>query len=81
MFYARINKLKVFDNREGFLGLFDRAELRIVHPRLPAPPPAGESYAGRAMQCIRPLGCPPLGGVPDRAGVDLTMNYELRTKN
>jgi hypothetical protein len=29
MFYARINKLKVFDNREGFLGLFDKAELRI----------------------------------------------------
>jgi hypothetical protein len=29
MFYARINKLKVFNNREGFLGLFNRAELRI----------------------------------------------------
>jgi hypothetical protein len=29
MFYARINKLKVFDNREGFLGLFDKAELKI----------------------------------------------------
>jgi hypothetical protein len=30
MFYARINKIKVFDNREGFLGLFNkRAELRI----------------------------------------------------
>ena len=29
MFYARINKLKIFDNREGFWGLFDRAELRI----------------------------------------------------
>jgi hypothetical protein len=30
MFYARINKVKVFDNREGFLGLFNRrAELRI----------------------------------------------------
>ncbi|MDR1897813.1 MAG: hypothetical protein LBR10_13595 [Prevotellaceae bacterium] len=30
MFYARINKLKVFDNREGFLGIFNRrAELRI----------------------------------------------------
>jgi hypothetical protein len=25
MFYARINKLKVFNNREGFLGLFNRA--------------------------------------------------------
>ncbi|MDR1985310.1 MAG: hypothetical protein LBQ28_10915 [Prevotellaceae bacterium] len=30
MFYARINKIKVFDNREGFLGIFNRhAELRI----------------------------------------------------
>jgi hypothetical protein len=29
MFYARINKIKVFNNREGFLGLFNRAELRI----------------------------------------------------
>jgi hypothetical protein len=24
MFYARINKMKIFDNREGFLGLFNR---------------------------------------------------------
>jgi hypothetical protein len=29
MFYARINKIKVFNNREGFLGLFNHAELRI----------------------------------------------------
>jgi hypothetical protein len=30
MFYVRINKVKVFNNREGFLGLFNRrAELRI----------------------------------------------------
>jgi hypothetical protein len=29
MFYARINKIKVFDNREGFFGLFNRAELQI----------------------------------------------------
>jgi hypothetical protein len=30
MFFARINKIKVFNNREGFLGLFNRrAELRI----------------------------------------------------
>jgi hypothetical protein len=30
MFYARINKIKVFDNREGFLGLFNRhAKMRI----------------------------------------------------
>ncbi|MDR1225094.1 MAG: hypothetical protein LBL07_19770 [Tannerella sp.] len=29
MFYTRINKIKVFNNREGFLGLFNRAEFRI----------------------------------------------------
>jgi hypothetical protein len=30
MFYARINQIKVFNNREGFLGLFNRyAEMRI----------------------------------------------------
>ena len=29
MFYARINKIKIFNNREGFLGLFNRAEMRI----------------------------------------------------
>jgi hypothetical protein len=30
MFYTRINKIKVFDNREGFFGLFNSAEMRIV---------------------------------------------------
>jgi hypothetical protein len=29
MFNAKINKLKIFNNREGFLGLFNRAEIRI----------------------------------------------------
>jgi hypothetical protein len=29
VFYVRINKIKVFNNREGFLGLFNRAEMRI----------------------------------------------------
>jgi hypothetical protein len=29
MFYTRINRIKVFNNREGFLGLFNSAELRI----------------------------------------------------
>jgi hypothetical protein len=29
MFYARINKIRIFSNREGFLGLFDRAEVQI----------------------------------------------------
>jgi hypothetical protein len=29
MFYARINKIKAFNNREGFFGLFNRSGLRI----------------------------------------------------
>jgi hypothetical protein len=29
VFYVRINRIRVFDNREGFLGLFNRAEMRI----------------------------------------------------
>ena len=29
MFYARINKVKVFNNREGFFGLFNKAEVKI----------------------------------------------------
>jgi hypothetical protein len=29
MFYTRINKIKIFNNREGFLGLFNHAEMRI----------------------------------------------------
>jgi hypothetical protein len=29
MFYTRVNKIKVFNNREGFLGLFNRDELQI----------------------------------------------------
>jgi hypothetical protein len=29
MFCVRINKIKVFNNREGFLGLFNKAEMRI----------------------------------------------------
>jgi hypothetical protein len=29
MFYTRINKIKVFNNKEGFLGLFNRAEMRV----------------------------------------------------
>ncbi|MDR1602300.1 MAG: hypothetical protein LBS42_07730 [Tannerella sp.] len=49
MFYARINKIKFFNNREGFLGLFNRAELRIYShvagysigavPSVPSVPP------------------------------------------
>jgi hypothetical protein len=29
MFFTRLNKIKVFNNKEGFLGLFNRAEMRI----------------------------------------------------
>jgi hypothetical protein len=64
MFYTRINKIKVFDNREGFLGLFNnRAEIRIysyvksstVFPVLSEP----DSSAGIAIS--------ELLGLPDEA--------------
>jgi hypothetical protein len=29
MFYARINKIRIFSNRKGFPGLFNRAEVQI----------------------------------------------------
>jgi hypothetical protein len=53
MFYARINKIKVFNNREGFLGLFNRAEMRIYSyvasssavPTVPAVPTAADLLA------------------------------------
>jgi hypothetical protein len=46
MFYTRINKMKVFDNREGFLGLFNRgAELRIYSYVTPGNPSAGWSLS------------------------------------
>jgi hypothetical protein len=46
MFYARINKIKVFDNREGFLGLFNRrAEMRIYSYLSPSPSPQGRGVA------------------------------------
>jgi hypothetical protein len=37
MFYARINKIKVFNNREGFLGLFNKAEMRVYSYLSPSP--------------------------------------------
>jgi hypothetical protein len=45
MFYARINKIKVFNNRKGFLGLFNRAEMRI-HSYATALSAGNESSAG-----------------------------------
>ncbi|MDR0700082.1 MAG: hypothetical protein LBG28_12855 [Tannerella sp.] len=54
MFYVRINKMKVFDNREGFLGLFNRsAEMRIYSY---VSNPAGT--AGHILENGRPI--PPL---------------------
>jgi hypothetical protein len=47
MFYTRINKIKVFDNREGFLGLFNkRAELRIYSYVTPLPRSPSTAEAG-----------------------------------
>jgi hypothetical protein len=50
MFYGRINKLTIFNNREGFLGLFNRAEIRIF------------SYA---TEQISPLTLADLSDLPD----------------
>ncbi|MDR1595048.1 MAG: hypothetical protein LBS43_11285 [Prevotellaceae bacterium] len=51
MFYARINKIKVFNNREGFLGLFNRrAELRIYSV---ATNPFGLSDSGHIVCPVR----------------------------
>ena len=51
MFYARINKMKIFDNREGFLGLFNRsAEMRIYSY---VSNPAGT--AGHLLEGERPV--------------------------
>jgi hypothetical protein len=52
MFYGRINKLTIFNNREGFLGLFNRAEIRIF------------SYAGEQ---ISSLTLADLSDLPDSA--------------
>jgi hypothetical protein len=54
MFYTRINKIKVFDNREGFLGLFNSAEMRIY------------SYVGADLR-VCPLILSDLMNLPDEA--------------
>jgi hypothetical protein len=64
MFYTRINKIKVFDNREGFLGLFNRgAEMRIYSYvrglKDFAPSPDGLEYTGVSLS--------ELMGLPDEA--------------
>ncbi|MDR2131142.1 MAG: hypothetical protein LBP56_08295 [Odoribacteraceae bacterium] len=55
MFYTRINKLKIFNNKEGFLGLFNRAEMRIYSHVI------GNEPAGA------PLTLSDLAGLPDEA--------------
>jgi hypothetical protein len=44
MFYTRINKIKIFNNREGFLGLFNNAELQI-YSLVTGRPPVGAGLA------------------------------------
>ena len=62
MFYARINKIKVFDNREGFLGLFNkRAELKI-YSYVKAPLSTVEKQSSPA-----PLSISDLVDLPDEA--------------
>ncbi|MDR1273595.1 MAG: hypothetical protein LBK12_03500 [Odoribacteraceae bacterium] len=53
MFYTRINKIKVFNNKEGFLGLFNRAEMRIY------------SYVTGNGLLQSPLTLADLAGLPD----------------
>ena len=54
MFYVRINKIKVFNNREGFLGLFNnRAEMRI-YSYVSALPAGADVAAGHALSLPRP---------------------------
>jgi hypothetical protein len=70
MFYVRINKMKVFNNREGFLGLFNRgAEMRIYSYVLN---PAGT--AGHVLESGRLL--PPLT-VSDLLPLDEKQRREL----
>ena len=57
MFYARINKIKIFNNREGFLGLFNSAEMRIYS--------FTTGYAGTGREPVLTLG--DLADLPDDA--------------
>jgi hypothetical protein len=64
MFYARINKIKVFNNREGFPGLFNSAELRIYSYATAVPSAAGDDpqvSPGR----VNPFLLSDLAGLPD----------------
>jgi hypothetical protein len=66
MFYTRINKMKVFDNREGFLGLFNRgAEMRIYSY---VSNPAGT--AGNLLDSGRPIPPVPPLSVSDLLNLD-----------
>jgi hypothetical protein len=53
MFYTRLNKIKVFNNMEGFLGLFNRAEMQIY------------SYVMGNGLVPSPLTLADLAGLPD----------------
>jgi hypothetical protein len=53
MFYARINKIKIFSNREGFLGIFNRrAELQIYSYVMEGVPSLGEYGHARLIDLI-----------------------------
>jgi hypothetical protein len=59
MVYARINKLKVFNNREGSLGLFNRAMLRIYSH--------AAGYSAGTESCFSPLTLAGLINLDDNA--------------
>jgi hypothetical protein len=54
MFYVRINKIKVFNNREGFLGLFNRAEMHIYSYVTASSVPFPVEPAGSALSLQQP---------------------------
>ncbi|MDR1102649.1 MAG: glucosaminidase domain-containing protein [Tannerella sp.] len=66
MFYARINKIKVFNNREGFLGLFNRAEMRIYGYATALPPTVGADPQVSPVRVVPNL-LSDLAGLPDEA--------------
>jgi flagellar protein FlgJ len=62
MFYTRINKIKVFNNREGFLGLFNSAEIRIYGYAA-----ASSVAAGTDLYPLSSLTLSDLAGLPNEA--------------
>jgi hypothetical protein len=65
MFYVRINKIKVFNNREGFLGLFNKAELQIYGYVTGYPAAMGDTAPAGQAPDTGILTLSDLAGLPD----------------